>query len=334
MTRESTLLINEELWRNAKRLVTRGKSLRAAIAYFGQKGATLLPFRKGDTLVVDLSIPSVRAGRSDPREIEKLVGRGVEVFTRSNLHAKIIATDRETLVGSANASGRAQNVLDEAAILTADTAAVRRARDFVASLCNEPVRDEYLALCKREYRPPRFLNGAAPRARGTRRRILPAKLWIVGLGEGEIPESEEERFGQGEQRAKAMIRRHQQQSEPSHFWWSRKPAFASVLRPGDWVICATRGADSRIDVSPPGRFLFLDTYPRGRGNHRYVFHLEVPRQAHAVTWAQFRRAAQKVGSLRLTKRPRTRAISDVVTADALLKLWTVAGRPSKQLRGR
>jgi len=333
MARESALVINEELWRNAKRLVTRGKSLRAAIAYFSQKGATLLPFRKGDTLVVDLSIPSVRAGRSDPREIEKLIRRGVAVFSRGNPHAKVIATDRETLVGSANASGRAANLLDEAAILTSDAAAVRRARDFVQSLCNEPVRDEYLALCKREYRPPRFANGVAPRTRGARRRVLPAKLWIIGLGEGEIPESEEERLAQGEQRAKAMIRMRQQ-SDTSYFWWPTKPAFASVLRPGDWVIRATRDADGRVDVSPPGQFLLLDSYSRGRGKHRYVFHLQVPRQDHTVTWTQFQRAAKKVGSLRLMKRPRTRAIPEAATADALLRLWTVAGRPSKLLRGR
>src|SRR5712691_4394614 len=95
----TAFLINQDLWRDAKRLVRRGTRLRAAIAYFGQKGATLLPFRKGDQLVVDLSIPSVRAGRSDPREIEKLIRRGVHVFSRGNLHAKIIATDAETLVG-------------------------------------------------------------------------------------------------------------------------------------------------------------------------------------------------------------------------------------------
>jgi hypothetical protein len=333
MAKESTLLINEELWRQAKRLVTRGNSLRAAIAYFGQKGATLLPFRKGATLVVDLSIPSVRAGRSDPREIEELMDRGVEVFSRGNLHAKMIATDRETLVGSANASIRAKNLLDEAAILTSDPAAVRRARDFVASLCNEPIRDEYLALCKREYNPPRFPDGAAPRTREARRRVLPAKLWIVGLGEGEIPEAEKARFAQGEERAKAMIRRRQQ-SHNSCFWWSKRPAFASVLRPGDWVICATRNTDGTVDVSQPGQFLFLHSYPRGRGKRRYVFHLEVPRRERTVTWTQFRRAAQKVGSLRLTKWPRTRAIPSLATADAILRLWTSAGQPSKLLLGR
>ncbi len=333
MTSHFGFLSNEDLWRTAKRLVARGKGVCAAIAYFGQKGATLLPFRKGDTLVVDLSIPSVRAGQSDPREIEKLLDRGVEVFTRSNLHAKIIATERETLVGSANASGRAEKVLDEAAILTSDPAAVRRARDFVASLCNEPVRDEYLALCKREYRPPRFANSNGPHPRGAGRRARSAKLWIVGLGEGEIPESEKKRLAQGEQRAKAMIRRRQQ-SEPSHFWWSTKPAFASILRPGDWVIRAIRNTNGPIDVSPPGQFLFLDTYPRGRGKHRHVFHLEGPRQGHVVPWAQFRRVARKVASLRLTNRPRTRSVSDVASADALLRLWTARGRPSMILRGR
>jgi phosphatidylserine/phosphatidylglycerophosphate/cardiolipin synthase-like enzyme len=146
MPATTALLINESLWRQAKRLLRDGQHLRAAIAYFGQKGATLLPFRKGQHLVVDLSIPSVRAGRSDPREVEKLLHRGVVVFSRANLHAKIIASDRETLVGSANVSNRAANLLDEAAALTSDPAAVRRAREFIESLSNEPVRPEYLAL--------------------------------------------------------------------------------------------------------------------------------------------------------------------------------------------
>src|SRR5688572_33241277 len=117
-----------------------------------------------------------------------------------------------------------------------------------------------------------------------------------------------------------MVRGHQQ-SITSDFWWSKKPAFASALRPGDWVICATRHIDRSVRVSSPGQFLFLDSYPRGRGKHRYVFHLEVPRQDHTVAWAQFRRAAQRIASLRLTKRPRTRAIPDLATADALLRFW-------------
>jgi phosphatidylserine/phosphatidylglycerophosphate/cardiolipin synthase-like enzyme len=135
MAIRTTLPINEDLWRNAQRLVRWNRSLRSAIAYFGQKGAALLPFRKGDQLVIDLSIPSVRAGRSDPREIDKLLRRGVGVFSRANLHAKVIATEAETLVGSTNASGRAANILDEAAVLTSDPEVARqRLRQGIASL--------------------------------------------------------------------------------------------------------------------------------------------------------------------------------------------------------
>src|SRR5205823_6997290 len=123
----------------------------------------------------------------------------------------------------------------------------------------EPVRPEYLALCKREYRPPRFPSGESATTGRSVPRILPAKLWIVGLSECEIPEAEQERLAQGEQRARAMIRGHDQ-SDTSYFWWPRKPAFALVLRPGDWIISATRYNDETIVVSPPGQFLFLDSY--------------------------------------------------------------------------
>lgn len=330
MAIRTTLVINEDLWRSAKGLIRRGKRLHAAIAYFGQKGSTLLPFRKGDQLVVDLSIPSVRAGRSDPREIEKLIRRGVSVFSRRNLHAKVISSDAEALVGSANASGRAVNVLDEAAVLTSDPAVVRRAREFIASLCTEAVRPEYLALCKREYKPPRFPNGDPANGRGGSR-IAAAKVWIVGLSEAEIPETEQERFAEGEARARALARRRGH-SNISSFWWSYKPAFAAVLRPGDWVICATRQTDGSIAVSPPGQFLFLDIYRRGQGKHRHVFHLEVSPHDGAVSWSHFRRAAQSVCSLSLTRRPRTRAVREVLAADALLGLWTPSGRPSKMLQ--
>jgi hypothetical protein len=186
-----------------------------------------------------------------------------------------------------------------------------------------------MTLCKREYRPPRFPGGGGNNG-GATRRITPAKVWIVGLREAELPEAERDRMARGEARARAMIRGHHQST--SHFWWPRRPAFASVLRPGDWVISALRRDDQSIVVSPPGQFLFLDSYPRAPGKRRYVFHLEVPREDAAIPWSQFRRAARRNASLALTPRPRTRAIRNLAAADALLRLWTSSGRPSKALR--
>ncbi len=41
-----------------------------------------------------MSPATVKAGATDPREVEKLIDRGVEVFTRSNLHAKVVVADK------------------------------------------------------------------------------------------------------------------------------------------------------------------------------------------------------------------------------------------------
>src|SRR5207248_10301066 len=104
------------------------------IAYIGQGGAKLLPLRSGDRLVVDMSLATVKAGSTDPREIEKLMRRGVQAFTRRNLHAKLIVADRSVIAGSANVSKRSKAVLDEAAIWTNEPAVVRRARIFIDRL--------------------------------------------------------------------------------------------------------------------------------------------------------------------------------------------------------
>jgi phosphatidylserine/phosphatidylglycerophosphate/cardiolipin synthase-like enzyme len=82
-----------------------------------------------------MSPATVRAGSTDPREVEKLIQRRVEVFTRRNLHAKIVLADKSVIFGSANVSKHSQQVLDEAAILTTDQSAVRRAREFIERIC-------------------------------------------------------------------------------------------------------------------------------------------------------------------------------------------------------
>ena len=153
------------------------------------QGAKILPLRSGDRLVVGMSLATVKAGSTDPREIEKLMRRGVQAFTRRNLHAKLIIADRSVIAGSANVSKRPKAVLDEAAIWTDAPAVARRARIFIDRLCTEPIRPEYLKKCKQQYNPPRLSgdnNGPAP----GQRLVTHPKLWIVNLSESSIPDAE------------------------------------------------------------------------------------------------------------------------------------------------
>jgi phosphatidylserine/phosphatidylglycerophosphate/cardiolipin synthase-like enzyme len=152
----TAFLSNDTLWQALTARIKAAGRVDAAIAYFGQGGAKILPLRSGHRLVVDMSPRTVRAGGTDPREVEKLIQRGVQAFTRRNLHAKIVVADKSVISGSANVSRQSQQTLDEAAILTTDPSAVRRAQEFIDRICTEPIRPEYLEKCKTIYRPPRF----------------------------------------------------------------------------------------------------------------------------------------------------------------------------------
>lgn len=198
-------LSNDNLWRTILQQVKDAKHIDAAIAYFGKGGAKLLPLRRGDRLVVDMSPATVRAGGTDPREIEKLMKKGVQAFTRGNLHAKVIVADNTVIAGSANVSRRAREQLDEAAIFSSHPGASRRAREFIDRLCTEPIRPDYLAQCKEIYRPPRF-NGQPATRMNVQNRAKHAKLWIVNLIEGYVPESEIECYERGEEKAVKMLR--------------------------------------------------------------------------------------------------------------------------------
>jgi hypothetical protein len=326
----TTFITNEILWQTLSNQVKNANHVDAAIAYFGQGGAKLLPLRKGHRVIVDMSPPTVRAGGTDPREIEKLIRRGVSAYTRRHLHAKLVIADNCVISGSANVSRHSQQVMDEAAILTTDQSAVRRARDFIDRLCTEPVRDDYLRKCKGIYRPPRFNN---QRTNGTNRqqRATHVKLWLVNLREYSVPEAEIERYEQGEAKARKLLK-DENRSTADSFHWSQKPKMASELELGDWIVQAMTYHDKTTVVFPPGRLLFIDSYVRGAKGRkeRWVFHLEVTKRRETMTWKQFRRATKSLPALSTFSAPRTRPIREVEIADAILGLWTEGGRISRR----
>jgi hypothetical protein len=177
----SRFIANAQLWDAIREHVTKAKSVRAAVAYFGRNGAKFLPLKRGDTIVVDVRLGAVRQGVTDPHALRTLMLRGVKVFSRSSLHAKFIIADRTLIASSANVSRNSNESLDEAGIMTNDPAALQRATDFFEKLCAEPIGKEYLAKCIAEYRPPRFKAAVEKRPRRSRsQRVSEAKVWFVG----------------------------------------------------------------------------------------------------------------------------------------------------------
>lgn len=326
----TTFLSNETLWQTISARIKAAQHVDAAIAYFGQGGAEMLPLRDGDRLIVDMSPATVRAGGTDPREVGKLIRRGVQAFTRRNLHAKVVVADNSVISGSANVSKRSQHLLDEAAIITNDQSAVRRAREFIDRLCTEPIRPEYLEECKRLYRPPR-IDGTRTNEKRSQKRTRHAKLWLVNLSDKSLPESEFELYEQSETKAEELVK-DEVRSAMDSFNWPFKPRMADELELGDWIIQAIRYADKTITVFPPAQLLLIDSYIRDveSGKQRYVFHLEAPKRGESMEWPEFQRATKLLFKPDEMASPRTRPIRDVLVADSLLGLWTPGGRVSRR----
>lgn len=325
-------LINEDIWKTIPRIIKASKHTDVVVAYLGTDGSQLLPLKKGDRLVVDMSIATVKAGATNPHEIEKLIKRGVKVFSRRNLHAKIIVTDKEVLTGSANVSKNSRDTLEEAAILTDDRIALQRAKKFIDQICTEPVLPKYLKECIKSYRPPR-VGGKQVGTKGMSRRAKHAKLRIVSLIDyANFPENEIEAYEKSERKAEKLIK-DKKQSVLDSFRWSHKPKMADDLEQGDWVIQCIEHEDKSISVHPPAQLILLDHYVRDKktGKERYIFHLESPNGGQKIDWKIFRKKLNSILSTN-KKKPPTMAVRDTSQADEILRLWTPKGRIARKTK--
>jgi hypothetical protein len=324
-------LSNDTLWREIRGRIAAARSVSMAVAYMGKGAAKLLPLRSGHRLVVDMSLGAVRQGVTDPREVRKLMGRGVQVFSRATLHAKFLVADKVVIAGSANASRNSQNILDEAAVLTGDPAAVARALDFFSQLCTEPVRDEYLKLCLREYRPPKFKAAVEPKKRSRRRRAAVARVWFVGgLVLLEPKEADAKSLAAVEAKAKKSLARPRG-SDATWIRYRKRPGFFGRVRDGDWIIrsmAEQRGGDKF--VYPPAQVIGSEPWRSALGTTYHLMLLEVPSRGEAMTWAQFCRRSKWTLPGLGRGAARTRPVADEEAADELLRLWTPAGRVARQ----
>lgn len=323
---EINFLINDDIWDTIPKIIKASKHTDVVVAYLGTDGSKLLPLKKGDRLVVDMSIATVKAGATNPHEVEKLIKRGVQVFTRRNLHAKIVVSDKEILTGSANISKNSRDTLEEAAILTDDRIAFQRAKKFIDLICTEPVLPEYLKECIKSYRPPR-VSGKRVGTKGISRRAKHAKLRIVSLIDyANFPENEIESYEKSKKKAEKLLK-DKKQSILENFRWSGKPKMADELEQGDWFIQCIKHSDKSISVYPPVQLILLDDYiiNKTNGKRRYVFHLESPKSGQAMDWKTFRNKLNTILSTN-KKNPPTIAIRDTTQADELLRLWTPKGR--------
>lgn len=331
MTR-TTFVGRNAFWKELKRRVEQSKRpVCAAVAYLGKDGAELLPLDEGDTLVVDMSLRAARQGLTNPKEIRKLMKRGVKVYSRDNLHAKFFIIGDALIAGSANISHNSHDNLDEAAIITTSKTAFRQAREFFTKLCTEPVRPNYLDRCIKEYRPPQFkgMRGGGKRRRQAAKQEH-AKLWFVGnIAFMDFSRTETEIVGRLEQEAAEHLR-NPRRNCVSFIRFTDKPLWYERIQAGDWVVRCVLHGKQRHFVDPPGQAIAKRSYLLPGGRRRCVLMLEEPEDTEMVGWTRFQNRLRQISPDLNWRTQRTRPITDSDHADAIKRLWTADGKFSKR----
>ena len=108
-----------------------------AISYIGANATEYLPLKRGDILVCDAEVFTVKQGSTVPESLEEFHRRGVKIFSRRGLHAKVIAASRTAWIGSANASESSSKKI-EASIRVTDPTTVQEVREFITDLTRSP----------------------------------------------------------------------------------------------------------------------------------------------------------------------------------------------------
>jgi PLD-like domain len=282
--------------------------------------------RSGDQLVVDLSRGAVKQGVTDPREIKRLIERGVEVFTRDKLHAKVVVIDDVVIAGSANVSQNARNYLGEAAILSTSPTAVRAAKQFVSDLFSEPVSVRYLEECIALYKPPIFKAFRTIRSPNTRRRR--AKPWFIAGLTDERDDIDPDHMPRLEKEAEQELRQPRH-SDVGLIKLPYRPQWFSDIRSDDWIVeYTTINNQSLPEVGPRAQVIHKRHYTTKAGKHRYVVLLERSLDGEPISMTAFRKLWRQMAPVGMSVPMKSRPIVDEELADAVLRLWTPRGKVS------
>jgi hypothetical protein len=250
----------KECWR---RLAAAAKDQRGdvAVAYVGQRSSNLLPLKAGSRLVVDATEEAVREGKTDPKVLRAIKRRGVRVYSRRGLHAKVFVLGRTAFVGSTNLSARSAEKLIEALVEVREPAAVSALRSFVDSLCLVPLTEQALEQLVGIYRPPKKLGAAARKRRRSledSNKIVPA-LKVVQL-EPLDATVKQEREGEAGEGAARQSRQHSRRMDLDRFQANER--LGNKLKPGEWLLQVVETRDNRVLVHEPTRIVhkrrFLD----------------------------------------------------------------------------
>lgn len=306
----TTRLHDKHVWRRLKALADKTRGI-VAVAYFGQGGAAQLPLRKGSTLVVNLSMQTVKAGITDPREILKLLNSEVRVHTVENLHAKVYVFGETALIGSPNVSRYSADHLVEVALETRLPAQVAACRAFVLRQIGDEVTKERAEAFVPHWRPPRHPAASAPKKKGV---VQPhhRRTWVVHVWDEGYDEDDERNAKKG--RPIARERRKKRDALVEFVYAGGR--FARDVERDDVVVDVDHEG-RHATVLPAAHVLHVQRYWSGKQS-RVAVYLAVPKNQEPVSLSLVRKRLGADATVMSDRESSSRLVTSARTVHAIL----------------
>ncbi len=275
----------------------------------------------------------MRSGATNPTPLLKLLKAGVRIYRRDHLHAKVYLFDRTLIVGSANVSQSSATRRVEACLMTTEASTRKRAMQFIDSLCTSSmlVGEEYLTACLADYRPSKFPSGPRSKRSHAAATLPGSSLWYLPNLIYDERDDETEALASNAENEAADDLSDLRKCEPHTITFSGNPKFLSKLCRGDNIISATLDKDTdQVDISHPMPFIRIKSGKRKNGSAIKVIVLEKRKRSSRVLIQEFRRTIPKFARAYFSDEARIKKISSLDVAEAVLGVWTDAGRLRKK----
>ncbi len=265
------------VWKRISALAKKSKG-DVAVAYFGQGAAKRLPLKRGSRLVVNMSLPTVKAGLTHPGELVALLRRGVEIHTVNNLHAKVYVFGGIALIGSPNVSNSSANKLLEAALETSRSEQVRECREFIHRQLGDEVTEERAKAMLAHWSPAKGpVTGIKGKKQGDKVQASHNRTWVVHVHDADFDEVDTTAAKSGRPKARSRL---QKKKDSLDEFGSEGGVFTRDVGNGDIVVQVYRRGREAW-VYPPGYVLHVHRYKKKRSRSGIVW-LALPKDRTAV----------------------------------------------------
>jgi len=303
-----------DIWKEVNKLFKKGQKKFSCIAYVT---SDKLELSKGDTLICDASTFAIKFGETSAKALNTYFSKGVRLLSNSELHAKLLLTDKFLVIGSANLSKSSAEKLIESSVITDNDILLSQAKAFCYNLVEESTRltrNDIEALLKIEVvkRPHKPTTKSK-----TRQKKFGNKYWFISasaLGErtyNKIKDTVESTTAQ------IAERENIDEENISFLRWRTKTEFSDTAKEGDQIILKFNNDDkTRSYVYPPSTILERQV----KNGFVYFYHDDRNSGKNKVGWTRFKNFIKEI-QLDKPISTRTKIISET-DIKKLKPLWT------------